>query len=59
MIEMIGLIYKSEAEDAQQSLIQQRMQEQQENLPESTLPVAPGIEDVQEMPVEEPQEAEN
>ena len=37
----LGLIYKSEVEASQQSLIQQRMQEQQENQVESTLPMAP------------------
>jgi preprotein translocase subunit SecG len=42
----LGLIYKSEVEATQQSLIQQRMQEQQQNQVESTLPVAPLDEDL-------------
>lgn len=37
---LIGMIYKSEAEDAQRSLIQKRM-EQEESLPTPNIPVAP------------------
>jgi len=37
----LGLIYKSEVEETQQSLIQKRLDAQQQNQVESTLPVAP------------------
>lgn len=37
---LIGVLYKSEAEESQKSLIQQRMEEQSD-LPESTVPLAP------------------
>ena len=40
----IGLIYKSEAEETQKSLIQKRMEEQQSEQVASPLPLAP-IED--------------
>ena len=42
----LGLIYKSEVETTQQSLIQQRMEQQQQNQVESTLPVAPVQDDL-------------
>ena len=37
---LIGVVYKSEADDAQQSLIQKKIEEEN-NLPKSNLPVAP------------------
>jgi preprotein translocase subunit SecG len=37
---LIGMIYKSEAENVQKSLIQKRMEEQQ-NLPAPNIPLAP------------------
>jgi preprotein translocase subunit SecG len=51
----LGLIYKSEVEETQQSLIQKRLDAQQENQVESTLPVAPVQDDLipQAAPVEE------
>ncbi len=38
---LIGVLYKNEAQEAQQSLIQQRVQEQQNTLPETNVPLAP------------------
>ena len=53
----LGLIYKTEVEETQQSLIQQRMDAQQQNQVESTLPVAPVEDELIPMtPAEEPQE---
>lgn len=48
----IGMMYKSEAETAQQSLIQQRAQEQ-EAIPAPNLPVAPVEQIPQEKPVQQ------
>jgi len=42
----LGLIYKSEVETTQQSLIQQRMEQQEQNQVESSLPVAPVEDDL-------------
>ncbi len=47
---IMGVLYKSESEEAQQSLIEQRMQEEQQSIPESTLPVAP----LEEAPTQAP-----
>ncbi len=50
----IGLFYKVEAEDAQQSLIQKKMEEQQANEQPSSLPVAvPGGDALPEIPAQE------
>lgn len=46
---LIGMIYKSEAENAQKSLIQKRMEEQQ-NVPASNIPIAPVDQGNQENP---------
>jgi preprotein translocase subunit SecG len=45
---LIGMVYKSEADETQKSLIQKRTEEQQ-TLPSSTLPVAP----IDQMPAPE------
>jgi len=54
---LIGVVYKNETVDQQESLIQQRMQENQESAVPSALPVAP-IEEgsvlPQSAPVSEP-----
>lgn len=53
----IGLIYKSEAEETQTSLIQKKMEEQQANEQPSSLPVAnPGGDLIPEIPAQETQE---
>ena len=49
---VIGVLYKSEADSAQQSLIQQRT-EQQEAMPSPNLPVAPVQQPAQELPVQQ------
>lgn len=49
---VIGMLYKSEAETSQQSLIQQRVQEQ-DALPTPNLPVAPVEQIPQELPVQQ------
>lgn len=51
---VIGLIYKNEADETQKSLIQKRTEEQQ-NVPTSTLPVAPLQQETQEPSAEEGQ----
>jgi len=38
---LIGVLYKNRAQEAQQSLIQQRVEDQQNALPESNVPLAP------------------
>lgn len=54
----LGLIYKSEVEATQQSLIQKRMEAQQQDQVESTLPVAPVSPEqtVPQTPAEQPDE---
>ncbi len=52
---IIGVLYKSEAESSQNSLIQQRIQEQQA-IPSSNIPVAPMQQETQETPAEETQQ---
>ncbi|KAA3611325.1 MAG: preprotein translocase subunit SecG [Calditrichaeota bacterium] len=53
----IGLLYKSEAEDTQKSLIQKKMEEQQANEQPSSLPVAnPSGDVIPEIPAQETQE---
>ena len=54
----LGLIYKTEVEETQQSLIQKRLEASQSNQVESTLPVAP-VENqdlIPQTPAEEPSE---
>jgi len=46
---LIGMIYKSEAENVQKSLIQKRMEEQQ-NLPTPNIPIAPVENQEQQQP---------
>ncbi len=53
----IGLIYKSEAEETQKSLIQKKMEEQQANEQPSSLPVAiPSGDAIPELPAQDTQE---
>ncbi len=53
----IGLIYKSEAEETQKSLIQKKMEEQQANEQPSSLPVAiPGGDAIPELPAQDTEE---
>jgi preprotein translocase subunit SecG len=52
---LIGVVYKSEADTAQQSLIQQKAEEQQE-VPASSIPVAPMPQET--LPIQESQPSE-